>query len=183
MGELRYSINVTVDGCCDHLAVIPDEAMHHHHTENLARADGMILGRVTFQMMEEAWRLPLPPGRFPDWMVPFAEVIDPMPKHVVSTTLESVDWNAQLVRGDLATSVRELKEAPGEALLTGGVTLPRALAELDLIDEYEFVVHPRIAGHGPWIFAGLSAGKDLVLRERFELTSGAQVLRYVPARG
>lgn len=180
MRPLRYSINITLDGCIDHLAVSPDESMHRHHTQNLARADAMLLGRVTFQMMEEAWSLPLPPGRFPDWMVPFAEVIDPMPKHVVSATLESVGWNAELVRGDLATAVRALKDAPGDGLLTGGVTLPLALAELDLIDEYEFVVHPRIAGHGPTLFAGLSQGRDLVLLERSELASGAQVLRYAP---
>ena len=182
MRPLRYSINVTVDGCCDHLAVIPDVAMHRHHTENLARADAMLLGRVTYRMMEEAWRLPLPPGRFPDWMTPFAEVIDPMPKHVVSSTLDTVDWNAQLVRGDLATAVGDLKDAPGGEILTGGVTLPRALAALDLIDEYEFVVHSRIAGHGPWIFDGLPEPKDLVLQERFDLASGAQVLRYAPVR-
>lgn len=86
------------------------------------------------------------------------------------------------MRGDLATAVRDLKDAPGSELLTGGVTLPRALAALDLIDEYEFVVHPRIAGHGPWVFDGLPDPKDLVLQERFDLDSGAQVMRYAPVR-
>jgi dihydrofolate reductase len=98
----------------------------------------------------------------------------------VSSTLASVDWNAELIRGDLATAVRELKEHPGGELATGGVTLPLALAELGLIDEYELVVHPRIAGHGPYLFAGLSQYVDLELVDRTELGSGAMVLKYVP---
>lgn len=181
MRPLRYSINVTVDGCCDHRAVLPDEQMHRHHAENLARADALLFGRVTYQMMEDAWRLPLEPGTFPDWTEPFARTIDAAPKYVVSSTLAQVDWNSQLLGGDLATAVRELKDAPGEGLLTGGVTLPLALAELGLIDEYEFVVHPRIAGHGPTLFAGLPEPVDLELIERSELGTGAVVLRYAPA--
>lgn len=182
MRPLRYSINVTVDGCCDHRAVEPDEQMHRHHAENLARADALLFGRVTYQMMEEAWRLPLEPGMFPEWVEPFARTIDAAQKYVVSSTLTQVDWNSRLLRGDLATAVRELKDAPGEGLLTGGVTLPLALAELGLIDEYEFLVHPRVAGHGPTLFAGLSEPLDLELTERSELDSGAVVLTYAPAR-
>jgi dihydrofolate reductase len=94
--------------------------------------------------------------------------------------LESVDWNAELVRGDLETAVRELKEEPGDGLATGGVTLPTALAELGLIDEYDVIVHPRIAGHGPYLFGGLSRVVDLRLVDRTEFTSGAVVLKYVP---
>ncbi|GAA1484731.1 dihydrofolate reductase family protein [Brachybacterium fresconis] len=182
MRPLRYSINVTVDGCCDHRAVEPDEQMHRHHAENLARADALLFGRVTYQMMEEAWRLPLEPGMFPEWVEPFARTIDAAQKYVVSSTLTQVDWNSQILRGDLATAVRELKDAPGEGLLTGGVTLPLALAELGLIDEYEFLVHPRVAGHGPTLFAGLSRPLDLELIERTELGSGAVVLTYAPVR-
>lgn len=182
MRPLRYSINVTVDGCCDHLAVPPNEEMHRHHSENLERADALLFGRVTYQMMEEAWRLPLPPGAFREWMEPFARTIDAAKKYVVSNTLEQVDWNAELLRGDLATGVQELKDAPGDGLLVGGVTLPQALAELGLIDEYEVVVHPRIAGHGPTLFAGLSEVVDLRLVEQIELGTGAVVLRYAPQR-
>src|SRR4051812_36331193 len=101
-------------------------------------------------------------------------------KYVVSSTLDKVDWNAELVRGDLETAVRQLKSESGKGLLTGGLTLPLALAELGLIDEYEFVVHPRIAGHGPTLFAGLSRLVDLKLVSRVEFGSGAVAMRYEP---
>jgi len=180
MRPLRYSINVTLDGCCDHREGIADEDLHRHATENLARADALLFGRVIYEMMEEAWREPAPPGSRPDWMEPFARTIDAAKKYVVSSTLNKVDWNAELVRGDLLSAVQQLKSEPGNGLLTGGVTLPLALAELGLIDEYEFVVHPRVAGHGPTLFAGLSKRIDLKLVSRHELGSGAVVTKYVP---
>lgn len=186
MRPLRYSINVTLDGCCDHRAIVPDEEMHRHHAENLARADALLFGRVTYEMMEEAWRPFARTGERPDWMEPwmesFARTIDAAKKYVVSSILEEVDWNAELVRGDPGDAVRELKEEPGVGLAVGGVTLPLALAELGLIDEYELVVHPRLAGHGPTLFAGLSRPVDLRLVSRQELGSGAVVLRYEPRR-
>jgi len=115
-------------------------------------------------------------------MEPFARTIDAAKKYVVSSTLDRVDWNSQLVRGDLEKTVQQLKREPGKGLLTGGVKLPLALAELGLIDEYEFVVQPRIAGHGPTLFAGLSKPIDLKLVSRLELGSGAVALRYEPRR-
>ncbi len=182
MRPLRYSINVTLDGCCDHREGIPDEELHRHAAENIARADALLFGRVTYEMMESAWRLPSPPGAWPDWMAPFARTIDVARKYVVSSTLDHVDWNAELLRGDLAEAVERLKREPGKGILTGGVTLPTALAELGLIDEYEFVVHPRIAGHGPTALAGLSKRIDLKLVSRLEYGSGVVALRYEARR-
>src|SRR3954469_1251149 len=150
MRPLRYSINVTLDGCCDHRAIIPDEDLHRHAAENIEQSDALLLGRVTYEMMEAGWR-PVAAGAKPDWMPewmePFARTIDAAKKYVVSSTLDRVDWNAELVRGDMGNAVQRLKREPGKGLFVGGVTLPLALAELGLIDEYEFVVHPRIAGH------------------------------------
>ncbi len=182
MRPLRYSINVTLDGCCDHRTIGPDERLFRHAVENLARADALLFGRVTYEMMEGAWRLPARPGAWPDWMEPFARTIDAAKKYVVSSTLERVDWNAELVRGDLGEAVRQLKRGPGKGLFTGGVKLPMALAEMGLIDEYELVVHPRLAGHGPTLFAGLSKPLDLKLVSRLELVSGAVAMRYEPRR-
>src|SRR3984957_10095813 len=156
MRPLRYSINVTLDGCCDHRAVSTDEELHRHSVQTLNQADALLFGRVIYEMMEAAWRPPARTGARPDWMEPFARTIHAAKKYVVSSTLERVDWNAELVRGDLGTAVEQLKREPGNGLLVGGVTLPLALAELGLIDEYEVVVHPRIVGHGPTLFAGLS---------------------------
>ena len=182
MRPLRYSINVTLDGCSDHRAGIPDEDTHRHAAESIAQADALILGRVTYQMMEDAWRLETRTVEMPAWTDPFAHTIDAAKKYVVSSTLDRVDWNAELVHGDLATAVRELKQQPGNGLATGGVTLPRALAELGLIDEYEFIVHPRVAGHGPTLFAGLSKPLDLKLVSRKEFASGVVAMRYAAVR-
>ena len=178
MGLLTFSINVTLDGCVDHRAGHPDEDLHRHATENIQRADGLLFGRVTYEMMEAAWRGPA--ADRPVWMEPFAQTIDAARKYVVSSTLERVDWNAELVRGDLGQAVRQLKQQPGKGLLVGGVKLPHALAELGLIDEYEFMVLPTLAGHGPTLFAGLSKPIDLRLVSRQEYSSGAVALRYVP---
>ena len=182
MRPLRYSINVTLDGCCDHRVGIVDEDVHRHAVENFDRADALLFGRVIYEMMEAAWRQPAPPGAMPDWMEPFARTINAKKKYVVSSTLDRVDWNAELVRGDLGKAVQQLKSESGKGLLTGGVTLPLALAELGLIDEYEFVVHPRVAGHGPTLFAGLSKHLDLKLVSRLEFGSGAVAMRYEPRR-
>ena len=149
MRPLRYSINVTLDGCCDHRAGSTDEELHRYWAENLVRADAFLFGRVTYEMMEAAFRSPAPTGVKPDWMaewmMPFARTIDAAKKYVVSSTLDQVDWNAELVR-------------------------------------YEFVVHPRLAGHGPTLFAGLSKHVDLRLMSRLELSSGAVAMRCEPRR-
>ena len=163
-----------------------DEELHRHAAENLARADALLFGRVTYEMMEAAWRAPAPgeprPAWMEAWMEPFARTIDAAKKYVVSSTLERVDWNAELLRGDLGQAVRQLKQEPGRGLFTGGVKLPLALAELGLIDEYEFVVHPRLVGHGPTLFAGLAKRIDLKLVDRLEFGSGAVAMRYEPRR-
>jgi dihydrofolate reductase len=162
--------------------MVADEELHRHATENLARADGLLLGRVVYEMMQAAWRAPARTGVRPDWMSPwmepFARTIDAKKKYVVSSTLDRVDWNAELVRGDLEMAVRQLKREPGRGLFVAGLKLPLALTELGLIDEYEFVVHPRLAGHGPTLFAGLSKVVDLKPVGRLEFGSGAVAMRY-----
>jgi dihydrofolate reductase len=185
MRPLRYSINITLDGCCDHRAGSTDEELHQYWAEHLAQADALLCGRVIYEMMETAWR-PAVQGVRPEWMLPwmepFARTIDKMKKYVVSSTLHRVDWNAQLVHGDLREAVQQLKQEPGRGLHVGGVKLPLALAEMGLIDEYEFVIHPRLAGHGPTLFTGLSKYVDLKLVSRREFASGAVAMRYEPRR-
>lgn len=186
MRPLRYSINVTLDGCCHHEAgIAPDDESMGFWTAEVARADALLYGRVTYEMMESAWRRPAT-GTWPDWMgardIPFAEAIDRAKKYVVSSSLPSVDWNAELVRGDLAQAVRRLKEQPGDGLSVGGVALPRALADLGLIDEYVFLVQPVLAGHGPTLLAGLRERIQLELVEQRQFRSGVVALRYQPTR-
>lgn len=186
MQPLRYSINVTLDGCCDHRAMSADQELHRHHARNLAEAGALLYGRVTYEMMQAGWREVGQTGQMADWMepwmLPFARTIHAAKKYVVSSTLDRVDWNAELVRGDLGEAVRRLKQEPGKGLLVGGVKFPLALAELGLIDEYEFVVQPRLAGHGPTLFAGLSKYVDLKPVSRLEFDSGAVAMRYEPRR-
>jgi dihydrofolate reductase len=166
--------------------MIPDEDLHRHAAENIAQSDALLFGRVTYELMEAGWRQAAQAGARPDWMQPwmepFARTIDAAKKYVVSSTLDRVDWNAELVRGDLGTAVQQLKRESGKGRFVGGVKLPQALAELGLIDEYEFVVHPRLAGHGPTLFAGLSKRVDLKLVSRLEFGSGAVAMRYEPRR-
>ena len=186
MRPLRYSINVTLDGCCHHEAgLAPDDESMHYWTTEMERADALLFGRVTYEMMESAWRRPAT-GPWPDWMgaseIPFAEAIDGAKKYVVSSTLGGVDWNAELVQGDLGQAVQQLKEEPGEGLWVGGVTLPLALADLGLIDEYEFLVQPVLAGHGPTLLAGLRERVQLELVNRHEFASGVVALRFRPTR-
>jgi hypothetical protein len=123
MRPLRYSINITLDGCCDHRAIPADEELHRHAVENLEQADALLFGRVIYEMMEAGWRAPARTGARPDWMEPwmesFARTIDAAKKYVVSSTLGRVDWNAELVRGDLAEAVQQLKREPGKGLFTG----------------------------------------------------------------
>lgn len=182
MRPLRYSINVTLDGCVDHRFGIPDLDLHRNAVANIEWADALLFGRVTYEMMEVGWRKPSPPGARPEWMDSFARTIDVAKKYVVSTTLDHVDWNSELLHGDLKDAVQQLKDQPGRGLLTGGVQLPLELAELGLIDEYEFVVHPRIVGHGPKLFEGLSKMIDLTLTSQETFASGAVAMRYEPKR-
>lgn len=176
MRPLRSSINITLDGCCDHRAVTADDALHRHHATNLEQSDALILGRVTYEMMEAAFRPPA--GTSPDSGDPFAEAINATHKYVVSRTLTHVDWNAELLSDDLAEAVRALKQEPGHGLGVGGTQLTLALTEFGLIDEYELVVHPRFAGHGPRFLAGLSEYVDLQLMSVEEFGSGVVALRY-----
>ena len=177
MRPLRFSLNLTLDGCYDHAVGIADEELHRNAMEYIAQCDALLFGRVTYEMMLAAWRLP---ASWPmqDWMLPFAEAMDAAKKYVVSSTLKEVDWNAELVRGDLAKFVQQLKQQPGKGIGVGGVQLAMALTELGLIDEYQFVVHPRIAGRGPTLFAGLSQLVDLRLVGQQAFGSGAVALRY-----
>lgn len=184
MRRLRYGINVSLDGCVHHEAGLPpDEESMAFWTSEIERAEAILYGRVTYQMMESAWRRP-DDGVWPDWMEtweqPFAAAIDSTPKHVVSSTLESVDWEAELVRGDLADAVHRIKEDGDGVVALGGVTLPAALAGFGLIDEYVFVVHPVVAGRGPTLLAGLRDQLRLELVDRREFASGAVASTYRP---
>lgn len=178
MRRLLYSINVSLDGCVDHRepAFGADPDVHLHATRTVAEPDALIFGRTTYELME-FWR---EPGDVPAWMLPFAEAINPQKKYLVSSTRITDDWNTENLLGDPVEAVRSLKAEPGGSLLVGGVRLPLALADAGLIDEYEFVVHPVVAGHGPTLFDGLAHPLRLELVGTTEFASGIVARRYVP---
>ncbi|GHE13447.1 dihydrofolate reductase family protein [Klenkia taihuensis] len=182
MRRLRYAINTTLDGCCHHEAGLPpdDESMAFW-TGRVAGAGALLYGRVTYSMMESAWRRPAD-GDWPAWMgereTRFAEAIDAAPKVVLSRTLAAADWHAELVRDDPVETVRRLKEQPGDDLLLGGVRLPVALVDAGLVDELELLVHPLVAGHGPTLLAGLQRRVPLELVDRQGFGSGVVAQRF-----
>ncbi|HVJ84777.1 MAG TPA: dihydrofolate reductase family protein [Caulifigura sp.] len=182
MGLLRYAINISLDGCCDHEAGVPDQELHRYWEEKVAEAGALLYGRTAYEMMESAWREPAETGVkadwMDDWMMSFARTIHAARKYVVSSKLERVDWNSELVRGDLYEAVQRLKRETTGDVLTGGIRLPLALAELGLIDEYEIVIHPAIAGRGPTLLAGLSKPAALRLVSQRPFDSGAVAMRY-----
>jgi dihydrofolate reductase len=178
MRRLRYSINVTLDGCGDHTVFMPGPDVHEHAAAGIARADGILLGRATYDLMEQGWRAPALPGVMPAWTSTFRDTINAARKYLVSSTPPAPGWNTQVLQGDLRTAVQQLKQSPGGDLAVGGIRLPLALAEWDLIDDYEFVVHPRLVGHGPWIFAGLPRPLDLRPVDRVELEGGIVATQY-----
>ncbi len=181
MGLLTFSMNVTLDGCVDHQEGIADEETHAFFTELLDRGGAMLWGRVTYEMMESYWPAvargdePAPPA-LREWAVK----LDAKPKYVVSSTRTDYTWtNSHHLTGDLATAVRKLKDATPAGVLLGSHRLATQLDQLDLIDEYKFLVHPRIAGHGPTLFEGRLPGtRRLDLVSTTPLRCGAVAMHF-----
>jgi len=185
MGRLTFSLNVTLDGCVDHQEGIADEETHAHFVRLMDAYGAMLWGRVTYELMESAWpaiargEQEAPPA-VRDW----ADKLEVKPKYVVSATRKDFPWtNSHHVAGDLRTGVQQLKDAYPNGVLLGSGMLATELDRLDLIDEYEFLVHPRIAGHGPTLYErGLPSTRRLELISAKPLRCGAVAMHYRRAR-
>ena len=185
MGLLTFSINVTLDGCVDHQEGIVDAETHAFFTRLLDENGAMLWGRITYEMMECYWPkvargdIEAPPATR-DW----ATKLEAKPKYVVSSTRQDFPWtNSHLLTGDLRTSVQKLKDATPAGVLLGSGKLATELDRLDLIDEYKFLLHPRIAGHGPTLYqSGLPATRRLELVSAQPLRCGSLVVHYRRAR-
>lgn len=185
MGILTFSINVTLDGCIDHRVGIADDETHALFTRIMDDGGAMLWGRVTYEMMESYWPavargdLDAPPA-IREWAVK----LESKPKYVVSLTRTEYPWtNSHHIAGDLRTGVQQLKDETPAGVLVGSGTLANALDRLDLIDEYKFLVHPRIAGHGPTLFeSGLTGTRKLALLSATPLRNGAVLMHYRRAR-
>ena len=181
MGLLTFSINVTLDGCIDHQEGIADDETHSYFTALLNEAGAMLWGRITYEMMESAWPAVArgdveAPGAIRDWAV----TLEGKPKYVVSATRSDFPWNnSYLVEGDLRTSVQDLKDRTPDGVLVGSGRLAAGLDRLDLIDEYKFLVQPRITGHGPTLYRGLlDSTRRLDLISARPMSNGAIAAHY-----
>lgn len=181
MGLVTFSINLTLDGCVDHREGIVDDETHAFYTRLLEAGGAMLWGRTTYEMMESYWpavargEVAAPPA-LRDW----ALVLEDKPKYVVSTTRTDFPWtNSHHLVGDLRTAVQELRDRTPDGVLVGSGSLATELDRLDLIDEYRFMLHPMIAGHGPTLYAGgLPATRRLDLVSAEPLSNGAVALHY-----
>jgi len=181
MGLLTFSINVTLDGCVDHKEGIADDETHAFFTRLMDECGAMLWGRVTYEMMESAWPA-IATGRqaAPDSMREWAIKLESKPKYVVSSTRRDFPWNnSHHIAGDLRAGVQQLKDSTEAGVLLGSGRLARELDRLDLIDEYRFLMHPRIAGHGPTLYnEGLASTRRLELVSAEPLTNGAVAMHY-----
>lgn len=184
MRRLILSINVTLDGCCDHTEVIADDELHRYATELLDGSDGVLFGRVTYELFESYWPSVVSGASGTKTEVDFARKLNNKRKYVVSTTLDEAQWeNTFLVKGDLAQGVSKLKHEDGNNLVVfGSPGLASALARLGLIDEYQLLVQPILAGRGPTMFQGISERLNLELADTRSFASGVVLLRYAPAQ-
>lgn len=181
MGLLTFSINLTLDGCVDHREGIVDDETRAFFTRLMDEAGAMLWGRVTYEMMESHWpavargAVAAPPA-----MREWAAKLEAKPKYVASSTRMHFPWvNSHHLAGDLRAGVQRLKDANPAGVLLGSGRLAAELDRLDLVDEYCFLVHPRIAGHGPTLYqSGLPGTRRLELVSATPLGNGAVALRY-----
>ncbi|TGD95283.1 dihydrofolate reductase family protein [Methylobacterium nonmethylotrophicum] len=181
MGLLTFSINVTLDGCVDHQEGIADQETHAFFTHLMDKGGAMLWGRITYEMMESYWPAvargdAVAPRAMREWAVK----LEDKPKYVVSSTRKHFPWsNSHLMPADLRTSVQRLKDETPAGVLLGSGKLATELDRLDLIDEYQFLVHPRIAGHGPTLYqGGLTRTRRLRLVSAKPLRNGAVAMHY-----
>lgn len=181
MGLLTFSLNLTLDGCVDHQEGIADDETHAFFSRLMDEAGAMLWGRITYEMMEAYWPAVVrgdeeATAAMRDWAVK----LETKPKYVVSSTRTDFPWtNSHHLEGDLRTRVQELKEATPAGVLLGSGRLATELDRLDLIDEYRFLIHPRIAGHGPTLYQrGLAKTRHLELISSTPLRNGAVAVRY-----
>ena len=185
MGLLTFAINVTLDGCVDHREGIADDETHDFFTRLMGEHEAMLWGRLTYEMMESYWPAvaagaeDVPPA-VREWAVK----LQVKPKYVVSSTRTEFPWaNSHHIGGDLRAGVQRLKDATPKGVLLGSGKLATELERLELIDEYTFLVHPRIAGHGPTLYqGGLPATRRLELISTRPLGNGAVAMHYRRAR-
>ena len=180
MRKIIAAINMTLDGFCDHTAGLPDEEIHQHYAELLDKADVVLYGRITYQLMQY-WQTLLKNPSGEKSMDDFAIAIDKISKIVFSHTLKNTEWDStKLSNKSLDEMVLELKQQPGRVILVGSRSLIVQLMKLNLIDEYQLCVHPVVAGGGLSLFENMNDRTILKLIKAKTFSGGAVMLYYEP---
>lgn len=179
MGLLTFALNVTLDGCTDHRAGIHDEEMHRRWTRLMDSTGAMLFGRTTYEMMEEAWPPVAQDPKADRASRSWAKKLNAKPKYVVSKKRRDYPWkNTHHIDGNLTRAIKRLKKATPRGVMVGSPKLAAALQRLDLIDEYILMIHPVVAGHGPYLFSSVKLPKQLKLKSVKRLKSGILVVHY-----
>ena len=182
MRKLIAAMNMTLDGFCDHTAMIADDEIHQYYTDLLRNSGAVIYGRITYQLMEY-WPTVLKNPTGNKAMDEFAVAIDDIPKIVFSHTLKDVEWRtAQLAKRDIKEEVLELKQQPGKDILVGSPGLIVATAQLELVDEFQLLVQPTVLGNGLSLFKNITDRIDLKLLKTKTFGCGAVGLYYASGR-
>ena len=179
MRKLIAAMNMTLDGFCDHTAMIADDEIHEHYNDLLRNAGTLIYGRITYQLMESYWPTVVKNPTGNKAMDDFAVLIDNIPKIVYSRTLKNVDWkNTTLKKDIIKEEILELKQQAGKNIVVGSPGLIVALAKLDLIDEFQLGVQPTVVGSGLTLFKNITDRIDLKLLKTKTFGCGAVFLYY-----
>jgi Dihydrofolate reductase len=180
MRKLVAAINMTLDGFCDHTAIIPDEEIHQHYADLLSNGDAVLYGRITYQLMQ-FWQTLIKNPSGEKSMDDFAIAIDKIPKIVFSHTLQNTEWDsAKLSDKPLEEEVLELKQQPGKDILVGSRSLIIQLIELNLIDEFQLCIHPVVVGKGLPLFEKINDRTIFKLIKTKTFSGGAVILYYEP---
>ena len=179
MRNVIFAINITLDGCCDHTKVMADEEIHEYFTHLMRGVDLLVFGRKTYQLMVPFWPDVAKNRSETEAMNEFAQTFDSINKIVFSRSLDSAEGNTRIVRTKLRDELLKLKQERGKNILIGGVAIPSQLIELGLVDEYHFVVHPKVVGDGRRLLEGISLEGNLQLVESKSFKSGIVALRYL----
>jgi dihydrofolate reductase len=183
MRKLIAAMNMTLDGFCDHKAMIADDETHEHYNELLSNAGDIIYGRITYQLMEDFWPTVVKNPTGNEAADKFAVIIDNMSKIIYSRTLQHVDWKNTVLKNELIKKdVRELKQQEGNYILVGSPGMIVALTQLDLIDEYQISVQPTILGNGLTLFKNIKERIDLKLLKTKTFECGAVTFYYETVR-
>ena len=178
MRKLIAGMNMTLDGFCDHTAIIPDDEIHQHFNELLRGADDILYGRTTYQLMEY-WRTVVENPTGNKSVDEFAATMDNISKIVFSRTLKKIEWKtARLAKQDLKEEVLGLKQQPGKDILVGSPSLIVQCLKLGVIDEYQIVVHPIVLGNGLVLFKNITEKVPLKLMKTKTFARGAVALYF-----